>query len=52
MPALMLEIGADQREALHALAEQAAAYDEVRCLKDYAGCDRVMVLVKKNIAVR
>jgi release factor glutamine methyltransferase len=46
--ALMLEIGADQREALHALAEQAAAYDEVRCLKDYAGCDRVMVLVKKK----
>jgi release factor glutamine methyltransferase len=48
--ALMIEIGADQMAAVRALAEQAGGYEDVRCLKDYAGCDRVMVLVKKNIA--
>lgn len=48
--ALLLEIGSDQRQPVHALAERAGSYDEVRCLEDYAGCDRVMVLAKKNIA--
>ncbi|MFO7706660.1 MAG: peptide chain release factor N(5)-glutamine methyltransferase [Desulfobacterales bacterium] len=48
---LMLEIGADQREGVRTLAEQAASYGAMRCLKDHAGCDRVAVLVKKNIAV-
>jgi len=49
--ALMLEIGADQRAAVNALAAQAGCYDEARCLQDYTGCDRVMVLCKKKIAV-
>ncbi|MCU0559137.1 MAG: peptide chain release factor N(5)-glutamine methyltransferase [Desulfobacterales bacterium] len=48
--ALLLEIGADQRQPVQTLAERAGSYGDVRCLKDYAGCDRVMVLVKKNIA--
>jgi release factor glutamine methyltransferase len=49
--ALMLEIGADQRAAVNALAVQAGCYDEAQCLQDYAGCDRVMVMCKKKIAV-
>jgi release factor glutamine methyltransferase len=47
---LILEIGSDQRAALCALCDQGGVYDEVRCLKDDAGCDRVMVMVKKHIA--
>jgi release factor glutamine methyltransferase len=45
---LLLEIGAGQRAAAAALAEEAGGYDEVRCLPDLAGRDRVMVLTKKN----
>ncbi len=47
---LLLEIGAGQRAAVAALAEAAGAYDEVRCIMDLAGRERVMVMTKKKIA--
>ncbi len=40
---LAMEIGAGQREALEELLRAAAAYDNVFCRKDYAGCDRVIL---------
>jgi release factor glutamine methyltransferase len=48
--ALLLEIGSDQREAVLRIAAQAGGYDDARCVADYAGCDRVVVLRKKDVA--
>ncbi len=47
---LLLEIGAGQRTAVAGLADQAGGYDEVRCLTDLSGRDRVMALTKKKVA--
>jgi len=48
--ALLLEIGSDQREAVLRIAAQAGGYDDVRCVADYAGRDRVVTLRKKDVA--
>lgn len=48
--ALMLEIGCDQREAVGRIAEASGAYTAGACLTDYGGRDRVVTLLKKNIA--
>jgi len=39
---LFLEIGFDQKDAVHALLVQSGHYDSVRVTKDYAGIDRVV----------
>jgi len=39
---LFLEIGFDQKDAVHALLVQSGHYDPVRVTKDYAGVDRVV----------
>ena len=48
--ALLLEIGYDQREAVQRIAAQAGGYDDVHCVADYAGRDRVVALRKKGVA--
>jgi hypothetical protein len=48
--ALLLEIGSDQREAVQRIAAQAGGYDDVQCVADYAGRDRVVTLRKKGVA--
>jgi release factor glutamine methyltransferase len=48
---LLLEIGSDQREAVQRIAAQVGGYDDVHCVKDYAGHDRVVALRKKDVAV-
>jgi release factor glutamine methyltransferase len=48
--ALLLEIGSDQREAVQRIAAQAGGYDDVHCVSDYAGRDRVVALRKKDVA--
>jgi len=48
--ALMLEIGCDQGEAVGRIAEASGAYTAGACLTDYGGRDRVVTLLKKNIA--
>jgi release factor glutamine methyltransferase len=45
--ALMLEIGCDQRQAVCALAEAAGVFSGCRCLPDFSGRDRVVILEKK-----
>jgi release factor glutamine methyltransferase len=45
---LLLEIGSDQREAVQRIAAQTGGYEEVQCLADYAGRDRVVALRKKR----
>jgi release factor glutamine methyltransferase len=40
---LMLEIGYDQKDRIFAIAEQ-FGYEELRCIRDYAGLDRVVWL--------
>jgi len=39
---LFLEIGFDQKDAVHALLVQSGHYDAVRFTRDYAGIDRVL----------
>ena len=39
---LMMEIGYDQREAVMALLEDDGRYNSTRCIKDFAGLDRVI----------
>ncbi|HSO60917.1 MAG TPA: peptide chain release factor N(5)-glutamine methyltransferase [Desulfobacterales bacterium] len=48
--ALLLEIGSDQREAVLGIAAQAGGYDDGRCVADFAGRDRVVALLKKDVA--
>jgi release factor glutamine methyltransferase len=48
--ALMLEIGCEQREAVHRLGEASGAYAGFTCLKDYGGRDRVVTMRKKDVA--
>ena len=48
--ALLLEIGSDQREAVQRIAAQAGGFDDVQCVADYAGRDRVVALRKKGVA--
>lgn len=44
---LMLEIGHDQRDALLAMIRNPEVFEEPICLKDLAGRDRIVVVVKK-----
>jgi methylase of polypeptide subunit release factors len=46
----MLEIGCEQREAVHRLGEASGAYAGFTCLKDYGGRDRVVTMRKKDVA--
>jgi len=39
---LLMEIGSDQRRDVTELAEKCKAYDQIRCIRDYSGHDRVM----------
>ena len=49
---LLLEIGSDQRPAVQQLAEQCGTYDGFSCSRDYSGHDRVVSLLKKDVATR
>ncbi len=44
---LILEIGADQADAVSALLSEAQAYDEIEVHKDLAGLDRVVICRKQ-----
>jgi release factor glutamine methyltransferase len=45
---LMLEIGHDQREAVHGLAVDSGHYEDFQYAKDYSGYDRVVWMHKKS----
>ena len=42
---LVLEIGHDQREAVHTIVRQSGCYTEVIFTRDYGGYDRVVEMV-------
>lgn len=44
---VLLEIGYDQKDAVHAIAESAGSYRDIDFIKDYSGHDRVVKLCKK-----
>lgn len=44
---LILEIGYDQRMQIETIASNKGGYKPARVIKDYGGCDRVVVLQKK-----
>jgi len=39
---LLMEIGFDQRRDVTELAEKCKTYDQIRCIRDYSGNDRIM----------
>jgi release factor glutamine methyltransferase len=46
---LLLEIGCDQRQAVHLLYEQCGAYESFECSRDYSGRERVVGMRKKML---
>jgi release factor glutamine methyltransferase len=45
---LLLEIGHDQQKAVFDVCRDVGRYENIRCVKDYSGYDRVVVMEKRS----